>query len=123
MPTDPSFKPPRPTPGLVREPHTTGMGDDRGVLRVPCSRGISHFLNSFPLISSLVRATVTPGKLHGVTILKPLLWLVNFDPPLVLNVGRWLIKNTMLMGYILGGLFQTVEQFGNGTVPCRPHKQ
>ena len=54
-----------------------------------------------------VQAAVTTGKLCRVTILKPLLWLVNFDPPLVLNIGRWLTKNIMLMGYILGGLFQT----------------
>lgn len=32
---------------------------------------------------------------------------MNFNPPSVLNIGRWLIKNIMLMGYILGGLFQT----------------
>lgn len=54
-----------------------------------------------------VQATVTPGKPRRVAILKPLVWLVNFDQPFVLNIGRWLIKNIMLMGYILGGLFQT----------------
>lgn len=65
-------------------------------------------LELIPPSSLLYRqATVTPGKSCRVTILKPLLWLVNFDQPFMLNVGRWLIKNIMLMGYILGGLFQT----------------
>lgn len=32
---------------------------------------------------------------------------VNFDLPLVLNFGRWFIKSIMLMGCILGPLFQT----------------
>lgn len=44
-----------------------------------------------------VQGSVTPDKLHRVTSLKPLLWIVNFDPPLVLNIGRWLMKNIMVM--------------------------
>lgn len=31
----------------------------------------------------------------------------NFDLPLVLNIGRWLIRYIMLKGYSLRGLFQT----------------
>lgn len=93
-------------------------GDARRVLRVPCLRWFCHFLNSVTLARP-VQVNVTPGKMHRVTSLKPLLWIVNFDPPLVLNTGRWLIKNIMVMGYVLDVLgnvllFQALKQGSEG---------
>lgn len=107
-------------------PHTSACagascgwgGNARWVLMVPCLRQICHFLNSFTPAPP-VQGSVTPDKLHRVTSLKPLLWIVNFDPPLVLDIGRWLIKNIMVMGYVLDELFQELEQGSEGAAGQR----
>lgn len=71
------------------------------------------------LIIPPVQVSVTPDKLHRVISLKVLLWIVNFYPPLVLNIGRWLIKNRMVMGYVLDGLFQALKQSSEGAAAQR----
>lgn len=85
---------------------------------MPCLRQICHFLNSFTLAPP-VQDSVTPDKLRRVNNLKPLLWIVKFDLPSVLNTGRWLIKNIMVMGYVLDGLFQALKPGSEGVAGQR----
>lgn len=102
------FKPPSPAPGHVRGGPTSGMGDDRWVLRVPCLRWICHFSNSF------LPAAPCTGHWHHWHIaechrFKILAAACEFCS--AFSVKHWQVayKNIMLMGYILWGLFQTLN--------------